>query len=118
MKPATPASLSRGGASPWPHLLDRLDQQRPALREELVEHLVLGVEVVVDEPVGDAGLVRDVGDAGAVEALPGEDRDRGVEDRAALVGGRGLGHHDAPLAPAGSGAEACTPFDWPFSGQR
>jgi hypothetical protein len=81
-------------------LLARLDQQRPALREELVEHLVLGVEVVVDEPVGDPRLGRDVRDARRMEALPGEDRDRGIEDGAALVGGGSLGHQDAPIAAA------------------
>ena len=72
-------------------LLDRRQQQRPALDEELVEDLVLGAEVVVDEPVGDAGLVGDVGDAGRVEALAGEDADGGVEDLAALVDRRRLG---------------------------
>ncbi len=70
-------------------LLDRRQQQRPALAEELVEDLVLGLEVVVDEAVGDAGLVGDVGDAGRVEALAGEDADRRVEDLAALVDGGG-----------------------------
>ena len=40
---------------------------------------------MVDEPVGDAGLAGDVGNARIVEALAGEDADRGVEDRAALV---------------------------------
>ena len=86
-------------------LLARLEQQRPALGEELVEHLVLGVEVVVDEPIGDAGLGRDVGDPRGVEALAGEDRDRGVEDRAPLVGSRALAHQGAPFAIAGSAVE-------------
>ena len=48
----------------------------------------LDSEVVVDEPVGDARLVGDVGDAARVEALAGEDADRRVEDLAALLGGR------------------------------
>ena len=73
-------------------LLDRAQQQRPALDEELVQDLVLGAEVVIDEPVGDAGLVGDVGDPGRVEALAGEDADRGVEDLAALVDRRCLRH--------------------------
>ena len=90
MKPATAASFSRGVAAAAVGLLDRRQQQRPALDEELVEDLVLGAEVVVDEPVGDPGLVGDVGDAGRVEALAGEDADRGVEDLAALVDGRRL----------------------------
>ena len=66
-------------------LLDRGQQQRPALGEELVQDLVLGLEVVVDEPVGDAGLVGDVGDPAGVKALAGEHADRRVEDLAALV---------------------------------
>src|SRR5680860_1466692 len=38
-------------------LVDRRQQQRPALAEQLVEDLVLRLEVVVDEAVGDARLV-------------------------------------------------------------
>ena len=73
-------------------LLDGGEQQRPPLREQLVEDLVLGLEVVVDEPVSDAGLVGDVRDPAGVEALTGEDSDRGIEDLAALVDRRCLGH--------------------------
>ena len=98
MKPATAASFSRGDAVAAVGLLDRRQQQRPALGEELVEHLLLGAEVVVDEPVGDARLVGDVGDAGRVEALAGEDADRRVEDLAALVDRRGLGGHQARVS--------------------
>ncbi len=90
MKPATASSLARGARLAAVGLLDRRQQQRPALAEELVEHLVLGLEVVVDEAVGDPGLVGDVGDAGRVEALAGEDADRRVEDLAALVDRRGF----------------------------
>ena len=86
--------LARAGAGAV-GLLDRRQQQRPALDEEFVQDLVLGAEVVVDEPVGDPRLVGDVGDAGRVEALAGEDADGGVEDEAALVGGRRLGHQRA-----------------------
>ena len=54
MKPATRVELlARADRLPV-DLLDRRQQQRPALGEELVQHLVLGVEVVVDEAVGDA----------------------------------------------------------------
>ena len=91
MKPATASSFSRAGIERAVDLLDRRQQQRPALDEELVEHLVLGVEVVVDEAVGDARLVGDVGDAAGVEALAGEDADRRVEDLPAAVDRRGLG---------------------------
>ena len=95
MKAATAASFWRGVPLRAVGLLDRAQKQRPALDEELVEDLVLGAEVVVDEPVGDAGLVGDVGDAGRVEALAGEDADRRVEDLAALVDRRCLGRHQA-----------------------
>ena len=101
MKPATASSFSRDGIVARVGLLDRGQQQRPALDEELVEDLVLGVEVVVDEPVGDLGLARDVGDAAVVEALPGEDADRGVEDLTAAIHRRCLGHQAA--ASTGSG---------------
>ena len=87
MKPATASSFARGEAPLAIGLLDRRQEQRPALAEELVQHLVLRLEVVVDEPVGDARLVGDVGDPGRVEALAGEDADRRVEDLAALVDG-------------------------------
>ena len=77
---------------------------RPALEEERVEHLVLGAEVVVDEPVGDARLVGDVRDAAGVEALAGEHADRRVEDQAALVGGllRRCAWPSGRAPPAGS----------------
>ena len=48
-----------------------LEHDRPPLEEQRVENLVLGGEVVVDEPVGDARLVGDVGDAAGVEAAGG-----------------------------------------------
>ena len=44
-------------------------------------------EVVVDEPVGDAGLVGDVRHAAGVEALAREHAHGGVEDQPPLVGG-------------------------------
>src|SRR6201999_2769508 len=70
-------------------LFDRREEQRPALEEEFVQDLVLGLEVVVDEAVGDPRLVGDVGDAGGVETLAGENGDRGVEDLPAFVDGAG-----------------------------
>ena len=63
---------------------------------------------MVDEAIGDAGLVGDVRDAAGVEALPGEDADRGVEDQAALLGGLlgvARGHRRCLLQPrVGRGA--------------
>ena len=100
MKPATAASLLARRGPLAVGLVDRRQQQRPALGEELVEHLVLGVEVVVDEAVGDARLVGDVGDAGRVEALAGEDADRRVEDLAALVDRRRAWRHQARASAA------------------
>ncbi len=101
MKPATASSFSRAGIALSVDLLDRRQQQRPALGEELVQDLVLGVEVVVDEPVGDAGLVGDVGDAAGVEALAREDADRRVEDLAPPVDRRGLGARHQTGASSG-----------------
>ena len=92
MNPATASSFSRAGIVAVVDLLDRRQQQRPALDEELVQDLVLGVEVVVDEPVGDVRLAGDVGDAAGVEALAGEDADRRVEDLPPPVDRRCLGH--------------------------
>ena len=66
-------------------LRDDLEHHAPALEEDGVEDLVLGVEVVVDEAVGDLRLVGHVGDPAAVEALPGEDPHGGVEDEPPLV---------------------------------
>src|SRR3954447_5727636 len=66
-------------------LADDLEHHVPALEEQRVEHGILGREVVVDEPVGDARLVGDVRHAAGVEALAGEDAHRRVEDLAALV---------------------------------
>ena len=95
MKPATASSLARAeGPSRSDSSIAR-QQQRPALAEELVQHLVLGLEVVVDEAVGDARLVGDVGDPGRVEALASEDADRRVEDLAALVDRRRFRGHQA-----------------------
>ena len=85
MKRATASSFSRGGMLLRVDLVDRRQEQRPALDEELVQHLLLGLEVVVDEAVGDARLVGDVRDAASVEALAGEDADRGLEDLAAAI---------------------------------
>ena len=82
MKPATAASFWRGVAPVRSVSSIALSSSDQRCDEELVEDLVLGGEVVVDEPVGDVGLVGDVGDPGRVEALAGEDPDGGVEDLA------------------------------------
>ena len=103
MKAATAPSFSRGRAAVSVGLLDRRQQQRPALDEELVQDLVLGVEVVVDEAVGDPRLVGDVGDAGRVEALAGEDADAASRIWRRLSAGGALRHqasHLRELRPA------------------
>jgi hypothetical protein len=75
---------------------DRVDHQAPALEEQGVQDLVLGLEVVVDQPVGDARLVGDVGHPARVEPLAREHSYGGVEDDAPLVdGGRAGGGHQA-----------------------
>ena len=104
MKPATECSLSRDGQVAGVDLGDRVEHDLPALEEERVEDLLLGVEVVVDEAVGHARLVGHVRHAAVVEALAREHAHRGVEDHAALVGRACFG---------GGGHQAVTP-----SGQR
>ena len=101
MNDAIASSLSRAAIGCGVDLVDRREHQLPALEEQRVEHLVLGLEVVVDEPVGDAGLVGDVRDAAGVEALAREDADGRVEDQPALVDRRGL-HARTPSAAGGT----------------
>ncbi len=76
MKPAIASSFSRAGMSWRVDLADRLEQDVPALQEQRVEHLVLGAEVVVDEPVGDARLVGDVATRGRCGSPGGRRRGR------------------------------------------
>ncbi len=47
---------------------DRREHHVPALEEQRVEDRLLGREVVVDEPVGDAGLIGDVRDTAGVDS--------------------------------------------------
>ena len=93
MKDAIAYSFSRGGSGGGVRLGDRGEHHVPALEEQRVEDLLLGGEVVIDEAVGDAGLVGDVRYAAGVKALAGEHAHGRVEDQAALVGGGG--RHDA-----------------------
>ena len=55
------------------HALDPRDEEAPVLAEHLLEHLVLGAEIVVEETVRDAGLLGDVADAARMEPLARED---------------------------------------------
>jgi hypothetical protein len=65
---------------------DHLEHHGPALEEDRVEQLVLAREVVVEQSVRDACLVRDVRDAAGVEAALGEHAHRGAENLLAPVG--------------------------------
>ena len=65
--------------------LDPLEEDAPVLVEDRLEHLVLRVEVVVEEPVRDAGLLGDVADAARVEPLAREHAHGGVEELTPLV---------------------------------
>ena len=102
-------------------LADQVEHHVPALQEERVEHLVLGAEVVVDEAVGDARLVRDVCHPAGVEPLAREHAHRRVEDQPALLGG-GLGAclGGPPAGPPrlASGGAHGPPSAWAGSGQR
>jgi len=61
------------------HLLADLEQDRE-------DELLLGLEVVVDEALGDARLLGDLFDRAVLVALAGEDAEGGLED---LVSGLG-----------------------------
>ena len=95
---------------------DRREHHVPAVQEQRVEDLLLGGEVVVDEAVGDSGLVRDVRHAAGVEALPREHADGGVEDHPALVDRSGRPSAATPVArvadgEATAGGDGC-PRSW------
>ena len=81
--------------------LDRGQEQRPALGEELVQDLILGLEVVVHQAVGDSRLVSDVRDAARVESLPGEHANRRIQNLPALVDRRRFGAHRDPRSDMG-----------------
>ena len=61
------------------------DELTPVLHEDRAEHVVLRGEVVVEEPVCDTGIARDVRHSGTVIAVVREDADRSVEDQLALL---------------------------------
>ena len=67
------------------HLVDRGEELAPGLAEDGLEQLVLGREVVVQEPVGDSGLLGDVPDPARVEALAREDAHSGLQNEAPLL---------------------------------
>src|SRR2546421_11339079 len=79
-----PRLLGRGPAALFP-LTDGGQHEAPRLAEDRLEHGLLRREVVVDEAVGDTGLLRDVADARVVVALAREDAHGGVEDQPSLV---------------------------------
>ena len=64
---------------------DRLQQPLPRLREHRLEQRRLRREVVVHEPVGDAGLRGHVPDPGRVVPVAGEHTHGGLEDLPALL---------------------------------
>src|SRR5205823_9470195 len=55
--------------------------------EDLEDEKLLRLEVVVDEALGDPGLLGDLLDRGVLVALTAKDRERGLEDLFAGVGG-------------------------------
>ena len=64
---------------------ERLEHVAPRVAEDRLEHLVLRLEVVVEEAVRDAGLLGDVADAARVVAAAREHADGGVEDLPPLL---------------------------------
>ena len=65
--------------------VEALEQLPPVLAEDRLQHLLLGGEVVVEEPVRDARLLGDVPDARGVVAGAGEHPDGRVEDEPLLL---------------------------------
>ena len=62
-----------------------LQQAAPALLEDGGEDLVLVLEIVVDEAVGDLRFGRDIRDPRLVEALAGKHDDGGLENTIPLL---------------------------------
>ena len=86
-----PASCASGGSSDASIRSKASSSSRQFSRKTVSQHLFLGGEVVVEQTVGDPGLLGDVADAARVVALLGEHADGRVEDDATLVGGRSRG---------------------------
>ena len=79
------AERSRGDSSEASTAAERLEHVAPRVPEDRLEHLVLRAEVVVEQPVRDAGLLGDVTDAAVVIAAAREDPHGGVEEQPALL---------------------------------
>src|SRR5207237_10338612 len=79
------AALPRRRAACLGDALGARAQRPPRLSEHASENLLLRGEVVVEQAVGDAGLLRDVADAGRVVALAREHAHGCIEEQPALV---------------------------------
>ena len=82
---ATWPSCSRGWLVRLLDPAERLEHVAPRVAEDRLEHLVLRLEVVVEQAVRDARLLGDVADAARVVAAAREDADGGVEDLPPLL---------------------------------
>ena len=80
-----PSSFSAAGSSDASTARKRAMSCAPVLDEDRPQDVVLRREVVVEEAVRDARVLRDVADARSVVAVLREHADRGVEDALALV---------------------------------
>ena len=72
---------------------DRREQPVADLVEQRPVQLALGLEVLVQHGLGDAGRLGDVVHRGVVVAGPGEDLEGDVEELLAAGGGREAGRH-------------------------
>ena len=79
------AQLIAGALTGSLHLGDRVLQPDPRLPEDRLQDLVLGREIVVEEPVRDPRFLGDVTHAAGMEALAREDTDGRVQDQATFV---------------------------------
>ena len=73
------AQLLSGRVARLLDALDGLDQRAPGLAEDAAQHVLLRVEVVVEEPVRDTCLLGDVADPARVVPLAREDPHRRVQ---------------------------------------
>ena len=83
-------------------LRDRGDHPLADLVDQRQVEVLLGVEVLVEHRLGDAGGIGDVVHRGAVVAVAGEDLDRDVEDLLAAFAGGESGVHNG--YPKGNGS--------------
>ena len=88
-EPHDPVELGAGVVVGGQHVVVRREQLVLEGGEDLVDHRLLGVEVVVEAAAEDAGRLGDVADRGVLESLVGEEPGGDLQQLAAPASGRG-----------------------------